>query len=118
MEHVSAQSRRWAALALVVVPLLLLAGCGGSSDQFPVASPAVQSTCKSLDKYFLNQTATPSELNAVLKKAKESGDPELESNARAYQAAASADNLSERNGAFAKMVGRCEDYDIGPNETP
>lgn len=117
MEHVSAPSR-WAALLLLVVPVLLLAGCGGSSDQFPVASPAVSSTCKSLDKYFLNQTAPQSELNNVLKQAKESGDSVLENAARAYLAAASAPNPSVRDAAFGKMVGRCQHYDIGPNQTP
>jgi hypothetical protein len=117
-ERVSAPSRRWAALALLVVPILLFAGCGGSSDQFPVASPAVSSTCKAIDKYFVNQAAPQSELNTALKKAKGSGDTVLENAARAYQAAASALNPSARNEAFTQLVGRCQYFDIGPNETP
>jgi len=66
----------------------------------------------------LNQTAPQSELNNVLKEAKQSGDLVLESGARAYQAAASAFNQSEKNGAFTKMVGRCLYYGIGPNQNP
>lgn len=119
MAHLSAPSRRWAVLALAVVPIFSLAACGGSSDDpYPVASPAVSSTCKVLDKYFLNQSAPQSELDKTLKDAKKSGDPRLESGARAYQAAASAFNQSGKNEAFAKMLGRCEAYGIGPHQTP
>jgi hypothetical protein len=119
MAHFSFPPRRWVVLALAVVPLFTLAACGGSSDDpFPVASPAVSSTCQVLDKYFLNQSAPQSELDKVLKDAEKSGDPKLESDARAYQAAASAHDQSGKNEAFARMVGRCNAYGIGPNETP
>jgi hypothetical protein len=117
MANVSAPSRRWAVLALAVVPILSLAACG-SSDPYPAASPAVSSTCMVLDKYFLNQSVPQSELDKVLKDARKSGDPKLESGARAYRAAASAFNQSGKNEAFAKMVGRCQYYGIGPNQTP
>jgi hypothetical protein len=117
--HFSAPSRRWAVLALAVVPILSLAACSSPSDDpYPVASSAVSSTCTILDKYFLNQSAPQSELDKVLKDAKKSGDPKLESDARAYQAAASALSRSGKNEAFAKMVGRCNAYGIGPNQTP
>jgi hypothetical protein len=117
MAHISARSRRRAVLALAVAPIFALAACG-SSDPYPASSPAVSSTCKSLDSYFLNRTAPQSELNKVLKEAKDSGDLTLERGARAYQAAASALNQSGKNEAFAKMVGRCQYYGIGPNQTP
>jgi len=64
----------------------------------------------------LNQTAPQSELNKVVKEAKQSGDPVLQSGARAYQAAVSGFNQSAKNEAFAKMVGRCLYYGIGPNQ--
>jgi hypothetical protein len=118
MAHFLAPSRRWVLLALAVAPIFTLAACGSSDDPYPAASPAVSSTCKVLDKYFLNQSAPQSELNRVLKDAKTSGDPKLESGARAYQAAASALNQSGKNEAFANMVGRCEAYGIGPHQTP
>jgi hypothetical protein len=96
-----------------------LAACGSPSDDpYPAASPAVSSTCKVLDKYFLNQSAPQTELDKALKDAEKSGDARLASAARAYQAAASAVNQSGKNEAFAKMVGRCEAYGIGPNQTP
>jgi hypothetical protein len=118
MAHFSVRSRRWV-VALAVVPILTLAACGSASDDpYPPASPAVSSTCQVLDKYFLNQSAPQSELDKALKDAKKSGDQKLESGARAYQAAASAFNQSGKNEAFAKMIGRCEAYGIGPNETP
>ena len=117
MAHVPVPSRRWAVVALAVGSVILLAGCGSSSS-YPEASPAVSSACQSLDKYFLNQTAPQSELNKVLKQATKSGDPVLERAARAYQVAASTINQSEKNEAFAKMVGRCQYYGIGPNQTP
>ena len=117
--HFSALSRRRAVLALAVVPILSLAACSTpSNDPYPVASPAVSSTCKVLAKYFLNQSAPQSELDKVLKDAEKSGDTRLESGARSYQAAASAHNQSGKNEAFAKMVGRCDAYGIGPNQTP
>jgi hypothetical protein len=114
MAHVAAPSRRLAGLALAVVPIFLLTACG-SSDPYPAASPAVSSTCNDLDKYVLNQAAPHSELNNVLKEAKHSGDPVLESGARAYQAA-TVFNQSARNEAFAKMTGRCQYYGLGPNQ--
>jgi hypothetical protein len=114
---VSAPSRRWAILSLAALPIFLLAACG-SSDPYPAASPAVSSTCSALDKFFLNQTAPQSDLNKVLKQAKNSGDPVMESAARAYQTAAVATNPSGKNEAFAKLIGRCQYYGIGPNEKP
>ncbi len=54
----------------------------------------------------------------MLKKAKGSGDPVLEKEARTYEAAVFPLNPSKKNGAFAKMIGRCQYYGIGPNETP
>ena len=117
MSHVSVPSRRWTVLTLVVVPIFLLASCG-SSDSYPAASPAVSATCKALDQYFLNQTAPQSELGKVLKEAKQSGDSVIENGARAYQTAASAFNQSGKNESFTKMVGRCQYYGIGPNQTP
>ena len=119
MTNHSALSRRWAIVALAVVPILTLAACSTPPDDpFPAASPAVSSACQILDKYFLNQSAPQSELNKVLKDAENSGDTRLESDARAYQSAAAASNQSEKNEAFALMVGRCEAYGIGPHETP
>jgi hypothetical protein len=113
--HVATPSRRWAVLALAVFPILLLAGCG-SSDPYPAASPAVSSACSDLDKYYLNQTAPQSELNKVLKEAKQSGDTVLAGAARAYQAAVAPFNQSAKNEAFAKMVGRCQYFGIGPGQ--
>jgi len=119
MAHFSALSRRWVVLALAVVPIFTLAACSTPSDDpYPAASPAVSSACKALDKYFLNQSAPQSALDKVLKDAENSGDPKLESDARAYRTAASAFNQSGKNEAFARMVGRCEAYGIGPHETP
>ena len=117
MAHVSTPSRRWAVLALALVPIFLLAGCGSSSS-YPAASPAVSSTCTDLDKFVLNQTAPQSELVKALNDAKHSGDPVLESGARAYQAAVPGFNQSAKNEAFAKMVGRCLYYGLGPNQNP
>jgi hypothetical protein len=117
MPYVSAPSRRWSVLALAVIPIFLLAGCS-SSNAYPVASPAVSSTCSDLDKYFLDQTAPKSELNMVLNQAKKSGDPVLESGAHAYETAVLPLNQSKKNEAFAKMVGRCQYYGIGPNQNP
>jgi hypothetical protein len=117
--HFSAPYRRCAVLALAIVPIVSLAACGSPSDDpYPAASPAVSSTCKVIDKYFLNQSAPQSELDKLLKDAAKSGDPRLQSGARAYQVAASSFNQSGKNEAFAKMVGRCEAFGIGPNETP
>lgn len=117
MAYFSAPSRRWAVLALAIAPILLLAACG-SSDPYPAASPAVTSTCKDLDTYYLNQTAPKSDLNKVLNEAKRSGDSVLESAAHAYQAAASPRDQSQKNEAFVKMVGRCQYFGIGPNQNP
>lgn len=95
MTHFSAPSRRWVVLALAAVPMFSLAACGSPSDDpYPAASPAVSSTCKVLDKYFLNQSAPQTELDKALKDAEKSGDARLASAARAYQAAASAVNQS------------------------
>ena len=116
MARISVPSRRWGVLALAVVPIFLLAGCG-SSDPYPAASSAVSSTCSDLDNFDLNQTTSPSELNNVLQEAKTSGDPVLESGARAYRAAASAHNQSAKNGAMTKMLGRCLDIGLGPNQS-
>jgi hypothetical protein len=113
----AASSRRWGVLALALVPILVSTGCG-SSSQFPVASSAVASTCSALDKFFLSRTAPQSELDKVLKQAKNSGDSVMENSARAYQAAAAASNPSGKNESFAKMIGRCQYYGMGPNETP
>lgn len=117
MPHVSVPSRRWSVLALAVVPVFLLTGCG-SSDPYPAASPAVGSTCQSIDNYSLSRTPSQSKLNEVLKEARQSGDPVLKSGARAYQAAASEFNQSGKNEAFTKMVGRCLYYGLGPNQNP
>ena len=54
----------------------------------------------------------------MLNEAQKSGDPVLESGAHAYEAAVSPLNQSKKNEAFAKMVGRCQYYGIGPNQNP
>ena len=117
MRHISLPLRSWVVVALGVVSIFSLAGCG-SSDPYPPASSAVSTTCNDLDSYFSSHAAPSSQLNKVLKEAKRSGDPVLERAARAYQAAVAPFNQSEKNTAFAKMIGRCQYYGIGPNQSP
>jgi hypothetical protein len=102
-------------LIAAITPMIVLAGCG-SSDPYPAASPAMSSACQAIDKYFLAQIPSESQVKLALRASENSGNATLRDSARAYEAAALRIDQSGMNEAFAKMVGTCQDYGIGPNQ--